>query len=96
MDYRMYPYGAPAGENVVELIRQHLIEQGQIKTSKLVLDFVGFEGETGTTFMLNNQEDKMAIPNCGHFVTPHYGDRYMKVHSLVFDSAFTGNIYYII
>ena len=42
------------------------------------------------------QEDKIMIPNCGHFITPHCGDRYMKIHSLVFDNDFTGNIYYII
>lgn len=58
MDYRMYDKGAPAGENVVELIAQHLREQGQVKTGKLILDFVGFEGTAGTTFTLNNQEDK--------------------------------------
>ena len=41
MDYRMYDKGAPAGKNVVELIAQHLREQGQVKTGKLILDFVG-------------------------------------------------------
>lgn len=96
MDYRMYDKGAPAGKNVVKLIAQHLHEQGQVKTGKLILDFVGFEGAAGTTFTLNNQEDKIMIPNCGHFITPHCGDRYMKIHSLVFDNDFTGNIYYII
>lgn len=31
MDYRMYDKGAPAGKNVVELIAQHLREQGAIQ-----------------------------------------------------------------
>lgn len=96
MDYRMYDKGAPAGENVVELIAQHLREQGQVKTGKLVLDFVGFEGAAGTTFILNNQEDKMKIPNSGHFITPYDGGKYMKISSLIFDDAFDGDIYYII
>ena len=48
MDYRMYSGGAPAGENVVEIIKKHLEEQHQIKVDKLVLDFVGFEGAAGT------------------------------------------------
>ena len=29
MDYRMYDKGAPAGENVVELIAQHLSSMAQ-------------------------------------------------------------------
>ena len=96
MDYRMYSGGAPAGKNVVKLIEEHLREQGQVKIGQLILDFVGFEGAAGTTFTLNNQRDKMVIPNCGHFITPHDGDKYMKIYSLVFDNTFTGNIYYII
>ena len=92
----MYDKGALAGENVVELIAQHLREQGQVKTGKLILDFVGFEGAAGTTFTLNNQEDKMRIPSSGHFITPYDGEKYMKISSLVFDSAFDGDIYYII
>lgn len=96
MDYRMYDKGALAGENVVELIAQHLREQGQVKTGKLVLDFVGFEGAAGTTFTLNNQKDKMKIPNSGHFITPYDGEKYMKISSLIFDNAFDGDIYYII
>lgn len=96
MDYRMYSDGALAGENVVELIEKHLREQGQVKVGKLVLNFVGFEGAAGTTFALNNQKDKMKIPNNGHFITPYDGGKYMKISSLIFDNAFDGDIYYII
>lgn len=96
MDYRMYSDGAPAGENVVEIIKKHLEEQHQIKVDKLVLDFVGFEGAAGTKFTINKHKDKMAIPACGHFITPYDGDKYVKITSLVFDQAFTGDIYFII
>lgn len=96
MDYRMHKGGAKAGENVVQLIEKHLNEQGQVKTGKLVLDFIGFEGAPGTKFTLNNQKDKMEIPSCGNFVTPYQGDKYMRITSLVFDADFNGNIYYII
>lgn len=96
MDYRMYSGGALAGENIVELIEQRLREQGQVKTGKLILDFVGFEGAVGTEFTLNNQKDKMKIPNSGYFVTPYDGGKYMKISSLIFDNAFDGDIYYII
>lgn len=96
MDYRMYSLGAPAGENVVELIKKHLEEQRQIKIDKLVLNFVGFEGAAGTTFTLNKQKDKMSIPSSGQFITPFAGERYFKITSLIFDNTFSGNIYYII
>ena len=96
MDYRMYSGGAPAGENVVEIIKKHLEEQHQIKVDKLVLDFVGFEGAAGTKFTINKHKDKMAIPTCGHFITPYDGDKYVKITSLVFDQTFTGDIYFII
>ena len=96
MDYRMYDKNIPAGENVVELIQKHLRETGEVKTDKLVLDFVGFEGDAETKFTLNNQKDKMIIPSCGHFITPHCGERHMKIHSLVFDNDFNGYIYYIV
>lgn len=96
MDYRMYKGTIPAGKNAVEIIQKHLEEQNEVRTNKLVLDFVGFEGAAGTTFSLNKHKDKMAIPKTGYFITPHCGDDYMKITSLVFDSAFTGSIYYII
>ena len=96
MDYRMYSEGAPAGKNVVELIQKRLEEQGQVKTAKLVLDFVGFEGSAGTTFRLNNQEDRIAIPKTGYFISPNCGEKYMQINSLIFDSDFSGNIYYIV
>ena len=96
MDYRMYNLGVPAGENAVELIFKHLKEQGQIKVNKLVLDFVGFEGEAGTNFTLNKQGDKIAIPSNGYFISPYTGNEYCKITSLVFEKDFSGNIYYII
>ena len=67
-----------------------------MKVDKLVLDFVGFEGAAGTKFTINKHKDKMAIPACGHFITPYDGDKYVKITSLVFDQAFTGDIYFII
>lgn len=95
MDYRMYSGGAEAGENVVTLIRNELYKDSGLKI-KAPLKFVGFEGTAGTEFTLNNQAQKMAIPSTGHFVTPYNGQQYCQVYSLVFDSAFSGNIYYIV
>ena len=96
MDYRMYSEGAPAGKNVVELIQKRLEEQGQVKTAKLVLDYVGFEGSAVTTFRLNNQEDRKKKKKTGYFISPNCGDRYMQISSLIFDNDFSGNIYYIV
>lgn len=95
MEYRMYSGDIPAGKNAIELIKQHLEEQKQIKMDKLVLNFIGFEGAAGTTFTLNQQKDKIVIPQCGYFITPHDGHSYMKITSLIFEQDFNGNIYYI-
>jgi len=96
MDYRMYSGNVPAGKNVVELIQQHLENQKQVKTDKLVLSFIGFEGTPGTKFTLNNHKDKMMIPSSGSFITPYTGERGMNIFSLVFDERFDGYIYYIV
>lgn len=94
MDYRMYSGGAPAGENVVPLIKESLKEQ-HIKVDG-PLKMVAFEGSAGTTFKLNGHDEVTAIPSTGKFYTPYAGDRFMPIYSLIFDGAFTGNIYYII
>lgn len=95
MDYRMYSGGAEAGENVVTLIKDSLFKEGGIRI-KTPLKFVGFEGTAGTSFRLNNHAEKMVIPSTGSFITPFSGQYYCHVFSLIFDEAFTGNIYYII
>lgn len=94
MDYRMYSGGAPAGENVVTLIKESLKEQG-IKINS-PLRFVGFEGSAGMMFHLNDHEEPIAIPSTGKFITPFNGERFMPIYSLVFDGGFSGNIYYIV
>lgn len=94
MDYRMYSGGAPAGKNVVPLIIKSINDQGE--NQRAPLKMVAFEGTAGTSFSLNNHKDKMVIPSCGSFYTPYGGDRFMPIHSLIFDNAFNGNIYYII
>ncbi len=51
MDYRMYSGGAPAGKNVIPLIKESLKAQG-IKVDG-PLKMVAFEGSSGTKFKLN-------------------------------------------
>lgn len=57
---------------------------------------IAFEGEAGTKFKLNNHKEAMEIPSSGKFYTPYGGERFMPIYSLVFETAFSGNIYYII
>ena len=94
MDYRMYSDGAPAGKNVVPLIKKSLKEQG-IKVDG-PLKMVAFEGNSGTKFKLNQHKEFTEIPSTGQFTTPYSGERYMPIYNLTFESAFDGNIYYII
>lgn len=94
MDYRMYSGGVPAGKNVVSLIIKQLNDNGEKQRAPLKM--VAFEGAAGVAFSLNNHTDKMVIPSTGAFYTPYSGDRFMPIYSLVFDNAFSGNIYYII
>lgn len=94
MDYRMYDGGAPAGENVVNLIIKSLNAAGEKQRAPLKM--VAFEGSAGTAFTLNNHPEETVIPSTGKFYTPFCGDRYMPIHSLVFTGGFNGNIYYII
>ena len=94
MDYRMYSGGAPAGKNVIPLIKESLKAQG-IKVDG-PLKMVAFEGSSGTKFKLNSHDEETAIPSTGRFVTPYAGDRFMPVYNLTFTEAFSGDIYYII
>lgn len=94
MDYRMYSGGAPAGKNVVPLIKESLKAQG-IKVDG-PLKMVAFEGTSGTKFKLNQHAEYTAIPSTGKFFTPYAGDRFMPIYNLAFENAFSGNIYYII
>lgn len=95
MDYRMYSGGAPAGEDVVELIREDLKSHG-FKCANLKLDFIGFEAPAGTSFKLNDDTNSMVVPSNGKFITPYDGERYLTIRKFVFDQGFSGNIYYII
>lgn len=94
MNYRMYSGGAPSGKNVVELIKEDLKKIGY-NQEPFYLDFVGFEGSTGTEFTIN-KDNTLKIPKCGYFITPYTTERHERINSLIFTSAFTGNIYYII
>lgn len=93
MDYRMYSGGAPAGKNVVALIKESLKQQ-RIKVDG-PLKFVGFEG-AGTTFKLNGHAEVITTPSSGYFITPYAGDRFMPIYNLEFEQDFSGPIYYII
>ena len=94
MDYRMYTGGISAGKNAVSEIIKSLNENGEHQRGPLKM--VAFEGTEGTLFTLNNHAEKTAIPSTGKFYTPYTGDHFMSIWSLVFDSNFSGNIYYII
>lgn len=97
LNYRMFSGTIPAGENAVEIIKKHLEDNEGFKTAKLTLDFVGFEAPKGTSFTLNNQKDKISVPSSEYFITPYLdSNHYMSIESLIFDSSFSGNIYYII
>lgn len=95
MDYRMYKANVSANEEVVSLIKESIKQIDNIK-SDAPFRFIGFQGDAGTEFYLNNSNVAMEIPDCGYFITPFDGERYMPIYSLKFDQAFDGNIYYII
>ena len=95
MDYRMITVSAGGNDNIVDLIRKRLNEQG-LKNYKVNLDFVGFAAPKGTEFYLNNQKDTIKVPSCGYFITPYNGERYMKIFNLKFPNGFNGDIYYIV
>lgn len=94
MDYRMYSGGAPAGKNIVPLIKKSLKDQG-IKVDG-PLKMVAFEGAAGTKFKLNSHEEDTAIPSTGQFTTPYGEHRYMPIYNLTFEEQFDGDIYYIV
>lgn len=75
MDYRMYkPTGSiPANTNVVNLIKQDLKTKGIV--GKGPLRFIAFEADAGTTFTLNDTNNKMEVPSTGNFITPFDGER---------------------
>ena len=95
MDYRMYTGSVPAGKNLITLIKEDLENKGY-KVPNLSIDFIGFEAAAGTEFTLNDSSNVMEVPSCGKFITPFDGERYLKIKSLVFSQAFSGNVYYII
>ena len=95
MAYRMFSSGASAGDNVVELIKKELEENGS-RLPNLNLDFVGFQAEPGTKFFLNDMNNEMKVPETGYFITPYNGEYYLRIKSLVFVEDFEGSIYYII
>lgn len=96
MDYRMYkPTAAiPAGTNVIDLIKQELKTKGIITHTPF--HFIGFNGNPGTEFYLNDSNSSMEIPDSGYFITPYFGERFMPVFNLSFVENFDGKIYYII
>lgn len=94
MDYRMYTGGISAGKNAVSEIIKSLNENGEHQRGPLKM--VAFEGPAGTSFVLNDHAEKIKIPTTGKFYTPYTGERFMPIWSLIFDTNFSGNIYYII
>lgn len=95
MDYRMYSEGAPAGADVVTLIKESLKSKG-VKLTSAPLKMIAFEGSAGTRFFLNGHVEPTEIPSTGQFITPYSGAYYMSIYKLVFEQAFFGNIYYIL
>ena len=94
MDYRMYEGTITAGDNAIDVIVRKAHSYGAPVCSPF--KFIGFEGEGGTEFYLNNSREAMKIPNCGYFITPFEGQKNTEIWSLKFKEDFTGNIYYII
>lgn len=95
MEYRMWKCTAGANENVVPLIKASIKANDGFNIGSS-LRFVGFEGDEGTEFYLNDSNEAMEIPSTGSFITPFNGERGMNIWSLKFKTAFTGNIYYIV
>lgn len=95
MDYRMFKpsSGISAGENVVTLIKESMKKAGL--TLHTPLQFIGFESAPGTTFYLNDKNNKLEVPQCGYFITPFDGQRGTHIYYLSFDNSFNGAIYYI-
>lgn len=95
MDYRMWKGTVNANENVVPIIIQDAVNSDELRHSDRIY-FVGFNGDPGTEFYLNNSNSPMEIPDSGYFITPYFGERFMPVFSLSFAKNFDGKIYYII
>ena len=95
MDYRMWKGTVNANENVVPIIIQDAVQSDGLRHSDRIY-FVGFNGDPGTEFYLNNSKSPMEIPDSGYFITPYFGERFMPVFSLSFAENFDGKIYYII
>lgn len=95
MEYRMWKCTAAANENCVPLIKESIKKYDNINV-KGTLGFIGFEAPPGTEFYLNDSKEAIEVPSCGSFITPFDGQRGVKVWSLKFKTAYTGNIYYVI
>ena len=95
MDYRMWKGTVNANENVVPIIIQDAVNSDGLRRSDRIY-FVGFNGDPGTEFYLNNSNSPMEIPDSGYFITPYFGERFMPVFSLSFAENFDKKIYYII
>lgn len=95
MELRMWTNTATAGEDCIPLIKKSIKATDGFNVTGS-FKFIGFEGDSGTEFYLNDSKEPMKIPNCGYFITPFDGQRGMGIWSLKFKETFTGDIYYII
>lgn len=71
MDYRMWKGTVNANENVVPIIIQDAVNSDGLRRSDRIY-FVGFNGNPGTEFYLNNSNSPMEIPDSGYFITPYF------------------------
>lgn len=83
-----------AGEDAVKKIYEQLHRQTGYYNTRFVLKFIGFEADQGVSFKINNVPNQ--VPSTKYFITPYGGNYYMPIYSLIFDSDFSGDIYYII
>ena len=76
---------ASANENVVQKIYEELQKTGY-HTSNFILDFVGFEMDSGTHFKING--NPLKVPSTGKFYTPYASSSdFLPIHSLTFDAG---------
>lgn len=83
-----------AGEDAVKKIYEQIHRENGYFNTRFILKFIGFEAPSGTSFKINGV--KNIVPNSGHFISPYNGSTYMPIQTLIFNSNFSGNIYYII
>lgn len=95
MEYRMSTVTVAAGKNMIDEIIKDLKEDGYHFAS-ISFPFIGFEAPAGTKFYLNDQKKPMIVPSCGNFTTPFFGNYCCQISKIVFEKAFTGNVYYVI